>query len=305
MSADHVPVLLEETVEALCPAPRACLLDGTLGLGGHASRWLEATEVAGEVGSVVGLDRDPHAISRARERLERRFPGHITYVHSSYEDAPEAVATARRGPVDAALLDLGASSLQLDTAERGFSFRLPGPLDMRMDPDPAVPTAADLVNDSGEAELSRIFSEYGEEPAAARVAKAIVAERARAPFRDTLRLAESVARACGGRRGKLHPATRVFQALRVAVNDELGRLARGLPAMASTLRVGGRFGVISFHRLEDRQVKSFFDEGARQGRFRLCGSVAPGGAETHRNPRARSARLRVAEVTGSQDGAGA
>ena len=189
--------------------------------------------ISGAVGSVVGLDRDAHALSRARERLEGRYPGRATYVHASYEDAPRAVASARRTDVDAALLDLGASSLQFDTPERGFSLQAAGPIDMRMDPDGDGPTAADLVNGSPAEELERIFKEYGDEPAAARIARVIVDERRRAPFRDTLRLAEAVARAVGGRRGKLHPATRVFQALRVAVNDEMSTMPLNIHTMAT------------------------------------------------------------------------
>jgi 16S rRNA (cytosine1402-N4)-methyltransferase len=298
MRPAHVPVLLREVLEAFCPAPEACLLDGTLGLGGHAIGWLEATEVSGAVGSVVGLDRDSHALSRAQERLEGRYPGRTTYVHASYEDAPRAVATARRTNVDAALLDLGASSLQFDTPERGFSLQAAGPIDMRMDTEGPGPTAADLVNESSADELERIFREYGDEPGAARIARAIVDERRRAPFRDTLRLAEAVAQAVGGRRSKLHPATRVFQGLRVAVNDEMGRLDRGLPAVAGTVRPGGVLGVISFQRHEDRRVKHFLDEASRDGRLEVLPSVVPGRQETRVNPRSRSARLRLARLTG-------
>jgi len=296
MTAEHIPVLFAEVLHARAPRAGGRLLDGTLGLAGHASGWLEATEVAGEVGNVVGLDRDTHALAIAQERLEGRFPGRTAYTHASFERAQEAVAAARHGLVDAALLDLGASSLQFDSPERGFSFRAPGPLDMRMDPADDGPTAADLVNASPESELERIFREYGDEPAARRVARAIVAERDRAPFRDTLRLAETVAQATGGRRGKLHPATRVFQSLRVAINDEMGRLERGLPAVASVVRAGGRMAVITFQRHEDRRVKRFFAEGARAGRFRVLPAVTPTPEEERINPRSRSARLRVVEV---------
>jgi len=167
---------------------------------------------------------------------------------------------------------------------------------MRMDPASAGETAADVVNRRTAEELERIFSEYGEEPAARRVAAAVVEERRRAPFRDTLRLAETVARATGGRRGKLHPATRVFQALRIEVNDEIGRLRRGLPAVASVVRPGGRLGVLSFHRLEDREVKRFLSEGERRGAFRALPSATARPDEVRRDPRARCARLRAAEV---------
>ncbi len=301
MPTAHVPVLLEEVLEALQPGPRAVLLDGTLGVGGHSSAWLRATVDAGEAGRVVGADRDAVVLAQASERLDAEFPGALHAHHGSYEEAAEAVRAADLPSVDAALLDLGVSSVQLDQAERGFSFRAPGPLDMRMDPGSGGETAADLVNARDEDELADVFTRFGEEPAARRVARAIVSERRTAPFRDTLRLAECVARAAGGRRGRLHPATRVFQALRIAVNDELGRLERGLPAVADCVHPGGRMGVITFHRLEDRLVKDFFRAGKRGGRFRVLPDRTPTGGERGRNPRSRSARLRAVEVlTGSE-----
>lgn len=296
--AAHVPVLLREVLEALAPRGGATLLDGTLGLGGHSLAWLEATAAAGATGRVVGLDRDAEVLERARERIEERFPGRLHTRHGSYEECAAALEDAGIDAADAALLDLGASSVQLDDPARGFSFRAAGPLDMRMDPREEGVTAAEVVNGAPEEELERIVSEYGEEPAARRVARRIVEERARAPFRDTLRLAEVVAEAVGGRRGRLHPATKVFQALRIHVNDELGRLRRGLPAVAASVRPGGRMGVISFHRLEDRLVKGFFAAG--QGdRFREIGSRTPGREEERTNPRSRSARLRAVEVLGA------
>lgn len=296
MIAAHRPVMPVETIDALAPAAGASLFDGTLGLGGHSMAWLEATSRLGRVGRVVGVDRDRAALSEARSRLDAAFPGCASTRHGSYEEAPAAVAGAGLAAVDAALLDLGASSLQLDSAERGFSFQAGGPLDMRMDPDGKGATAADIVNSRTIAELEEIFFELGEEPMAHRAATAIAVERARAPFRDTLRLAETVSRALGGRRGRMHPATRVFQALRIAVNDELGRLRRGLPAVASTLRDGGRFAVLSFHRLEDREVKSFFRDGQMRGAFRDVCDAVPARDEVASNPRSRSARLRAVEV---------
>ncbi|MCE9636947.1 MAG: 16S rRNA (cytosine(1402)-N(4))-methyltransferase RsmH [Planctomycetes bacterium] len=291
----HRPVLVRETIQALAPRAGAWLLDGTEGLGGHSVAWLDATVAAGGVGRVVGIDRDGDALAAARVRLDAAFPGRSHLHHGSYEEAVDAVAAAGAPSVDAALLDLGASSLQLDAAARGFSFQVPGPLDMRMDGTGAGDTAADLVNHASETELARIFTDLGEEPAAVRIARAIVADRSKAPFRDTLRLAESVARATGGRHGRLHPATRVFQALRIAVNDELGRLRRGLPAVTSAVRAGGRIGVISFHRLEDREVKRFFEAAQSCGALRVLGDVAPTQDEVRSNPRSRSARLRWAE----------
>lgn len=291
----HVPVLTLETIDALAPTAGASLFDGTLGLGGHAAAWLDATERLGGAGRVVGMDRDPEALSLATARLEAAHPGRLQTRHGSFEDAAAAVAAAGLSSVDAALLDLGASSLQLDSAGRGFSFEKSGPLDMRMDTTGGA-TAADLVNRRTIPELAEIFSEFGEEPMAEKVARAIVVERARAPFHDTLRLAETVARAVGGRRSRLHPATRVFQALRIAVNDELGRLRRGLPAVAAVVRRGGRLAVLSFHRLEDREVKDYFRGGERRGEFRSVCDATPSSGEQRSNPRSRSARLRAVEV---------
>ena len=286
--------MLEETLDVLRPAAGAALLDGTVGLGGHSAGWLERTRDAGGTGRVIGLDRDAAALEHARARLDNVAEGRATLVHASYETARETLDGAGTADVDAALLDLGASSLQLDDAARGFSFRSPGPLDMRMDAGDEGPTAADVVNHGSEDELAAIFSEHGEEPRARAVARAVCTERRRAPFRDTLRLAECVARAVGGRRGRLHPATRVFQALRIEVNRELERVERGLPAVASCVRSGGVLAVLTFHRLEDRLVKTFFKD--RQ-RFRDLGDAVPSASEQRRNPRSRSARLRAVEVT--------
>lgn len=296
MMAVHVPVLLDEVLDALAPTAGGVLFDGTLGLGGHSSAWLGATAAAGALGRVVGTDRDAEALAEARSRLESEYPGRVHFHHGSYEEVAAARDAAGLPPFDAALLDLGASSLQLDRAERGFSFARPGPLDMRMDASAGV-TAADIVNEWRPAELERIFREFGEEPGAARVADAIAAERRRAPFRDTLRLAEAVARATGGRRGRLHPATRVFQALRIAVNDELGRIERALPLVAAELAPGARFGVLTFHRLEDRLAKRFFRDGERAGRFEVLPDRTPTRAEERANPRSRSARLRAVVLT--------
>jgi 16S rRNA (cytosine1402-N4)-methyltransferase len=290
----HLPVLVEESIAALAPRAGAVLLDGTVGLGGHALAWLRATVAAGEAGRVLGLDRDPHAIAIAQARLDAEFPGRATLRRAAFETAPAAVGSMTP---DAALLDLGVSSMQLDDPARGFSFQAAGPLDMRMSGAAGeTESASDLVNSRSAAELTRIFTEYGEEPAARKIADAIVADRAVAPFRDTLRLAETIARATGGRRGRLHPATRVFQALRIETNDEMGSLRRGLPAVTSTVRPGGRVAVITFHRLEDAECKRFLADGASRGALRLLPDRTPSRAEVGRNPRARSARLRAAEV---------
>lgn len=300
----HVPVLRDEVVALLAPAPGRVYLDGTLGGGGHS----EALLAAGA--RVVGLDRDAEALARAAERLAG-FGGRFEAVHGNFAAAGDLPAVRRAAPFDGAVLDLGVSSPQLDTAARGFSFRHDGPLDMRMDSS-CGGTAAELVNTAEEAELARLFREFGEEPQARRVARAIVAERERVAFTRTAQLAALIEKLLG-RRGRAHPATRVFQALRMAVNDEMGALRRALATIPSLLRGGARLAVITFHSLEDRMVKTFFREGSREMldrpewpaprpnpelRFRdlTRKPIEPGAAEVAANPRARSARLRAVEI---------
>lgn len=300
----HEPVLRDEVVALLQPAPGRVFLDGTLGGGGHSESLLV------EGARVVGLDRDRDSLEHASVRLAR-FGDRFTAVQGNFADAPELPAVRAAAPYDGALLDLGVSSHQLDTPGRGFSFRHDGPLDMRMDPSAGEPAAL-LVNSAGEAELTRIFREFGEEPQARRVARAIVAERERLPFTRTGQLAALIEKILG-RRGRVHPATRVFQALRIAVNDELGSLRRALVTLPPLLKAGARLVVITFHSLEDRMVKTFFRAGSEQWldrpewpaprpnpdwRFRdlTRKPLAPGEGETGRNPRARSARLRAVEI---------
>ncbi len=300
----HVPVLRDEVVALLEPAPGRVFLDGTLGGGGHS----EALLAAGA--SVIGLDRDRESLAHAANRLAT-YGGRFRAVHGNFAEADRLAEVRRSAPFDGALLDLGVSSHQLNTAERGFSFRQDGPLDMRMDPSEGL-TAADLVNNSEEAELVRIFREYGEEPQARRVARAIVAERERAVFARTGQLAALIEKLLG-RRGRTHPATRVFQALRMAVNEETAALRRALSVVPDLLRSGARFAVITFHSLEDRVVKTFFRAGSEQWldrpewpaprpnpawRFRdlTRKPVEPSEAEVAANPRARSARLRAVEM---------
>jgi len=300
----HEPVLRDEVAALLQPAPGRVFLDGTLGGGGHS----EALLLAGA--RVVGCDRDAEALEHASERLAA-FGDRFTAVRCNFADAEKSPAVLASAPYDGALLDLGVSSHQLDTPGRGFSFRHDGPLDMRMDPAEGEPAAL-LVNSADEAELTRIFREFGEEPQARRMARAIVAERERLPFTRTGQLAALIEKVVG-RRGRLHPATRAFQALRIAVNDELGSLRRALVNIPPLLKAGARFVVITFHSLEDRAVKNFFRTGSEQWldrpewpaarpnpawRFRdlTRKPLSAGTRETGRNPRARSALLRAVEI---------
>lgn len=274
----HEPVMVAEVTELL--GDRRIVLDLTVGAGGHA----EALLAAG-VGRVIGIDRDPEALRLASARLAR-FGARFAAVRARFSRPPV------QGPVDGVLYDLGLSSMQLDRPERGFSYRLAGPLDMRMGPD--GPSAMELVNEAPEAELARIIAGYGEEPRARRVAAAIVRARGRAPIRTTEELARIVAGALGRRRGGPHPARRTFQALRIAVNEELDELAASLPRAAALLPPGGRLVVIAYHSLEDRIVKRFL-LGEPSLRVLTRGPRRPSAAERERNPRARSAKLRAAE----------
>jgi len=277
----HEPVMVAEVIEYL--GGRGTVLDMTLGAGGHAQALLESG-----VERLVGVDRDPDAIAMAMERLSR-FGERFTAVSARFSDMPA------ENRVDGVLYDLGVSSMQLDRPERGFSYRQPGPLDMRMGGgDEEGETAADLVNTASEEELARIVFEYGEERRSRRIAAAIVRARARKPIETTDELARVVAGALGANRGGPHPARRTFQALRIAVNRELEELAASLPRAASVLAPGGRIVVISYHSLEDRITKRFLlsDPSLRVLTKKV---VRPSAAEASRNPRARSARLRAAE----------
>ena len=301
--APHRPVLLDEVVEAIGPAPDRRLLDATFGAGGYSRAFLEAGA------QVLAFDRDPSA-RRFAEPLARDFPGRFELTLRRFSELESGLAEAGLSACDGVAFDLGVSSMQLDQAERGFSFMRDGPLDMRMGTE--GPTAADLVNTAEEAELSRLFWTLGEERASRRIAARIVKRRATEPFERTLDLAETVERAVGGRKGApIHPATRVFQALRIAVNEELAELQAGLDAAERVLAPGGRLVVVTFHSLEDRIVKGYFAE--RAGRtpagsrhrppsepgpeptFELLfnGARGAGAAETAANPRARSAKLRA------------
>ena len=298
----HTPVLLAEVVAALAPGPGKTIVDGTFGAGGYSRAFIETGA------TVVAFDRDP---SVAPFAAPLAASGRFRLIARTFSNMVEAVG---EGAVDGVALDLGVSSMQMDQAERGFSLMRDGPLDMRMGAEGL--SAADLVNEAQPAELARIFRVYGEERQARRVAGAIMRRRDEAPFQRTLDLAAVVERALGGRRGaKIHPATRVFQALRIAVNEELTELEAGLVAAERSLKVGGRLAVVSFHSLEDRIVKAFL--ATRAGRlgapsrhlpprpagqapsFTLLhnGAQAPADAEIAANPRARSAKLRAATRT--------
>lgn len=304
----HVPVLLGETLEALDPRPGRRFVDGTLGGGGHAEAVLRASAPDGRL---LGLDRDEAAIARCRERLAP-FGGRFEAVHSDFARLGDVARERGFAPADGVLLDLGVSSFQLDEPARGFSFRADGPLDMRMDRSRGR-TAAELLDSFGDdwRALAKLLRDFGEEPAAARVARAVLEEHAKARIDSTARLAAVVEKACGGRRGAArHPATRTFQALRIAVNGELEQIEAALEAALGILAEGGVLAVITFHSLEDRLVKRAFaghegrDVALQQGGSRWEGRlpavrrlsrrpVAPSPAECAANPRARSAKLRA------------
>lgn len=303
----HGAVLVAAVVQWLRPRPGARLVDGTVGLGGHAVALLEAAPGT----TLLGIDRDPEALALAAQRLAA-FGDRVCLRRSSFAELPALLAAQGWADgADAILLDLGVSSLQLDDPARGFSFRAAGPLDMRLGPGGAL-TAAAVVNTWDEGALARIIARYGEEPRARAIARAIVRAR---PLADTAELARVVAGVAGVGKPGLHPATRTFQAIRIAVNDELGALERVLAEGWRLLRPGGRMAILAYHSLEDRAVKQAFRRWAARclcppGLPRCtCGwrprvailtphPVRPDAEEVARNPRARSARLRVVERLG-------
>ncbi len=284
----HRPVLRDEVLAWLDPKEGSVLVDGTAGAGGHTRALAERV---GATGRVIGLDRDPAMLALAGRATEG-LP--VTLVVSAYSRVRAVLADLGLGAVDGVLLDVGLSSDQLAWADRGFSFGADGPLDMRYNPVEGDPSAADLVNTLGEQELARIFYEYGEERYSRRVARRLVEARRAAPVETTGRLAEIVRRSIPGKWGPIDPSTRVFQALRIAVNDELGHLERTLALLPEVLKIGGRAAVISFHSLEDRRVKHAFRDDPRFNVLtRKPVTASPG--ELANNPRARSAKLRVAQ----------
>ena len=309
-SATHIPVMLERCVEILGPAlerPGAVVLDATLGLGGHSEAFLQRFPEA----RLIGLDRDPQALEASGRRLAP-FGERATLVHAVYDEIPEVLARLGVAELSGTLFDLGVSSLQLDMRERGFAYSYDAPLDMRMDSSRGI-TAAEIVNTYPAADIARILRDYGEERFARRIADNIVAEREKEPFTTTARLSELVRDSipAATRRTGGHPAKRTFQALRIAVNDELPVLERALPAAVAATGLGGRIAVLSYHSLEDRLVKRVFAAASEsaappglpvvpeqyQPKFRLLtrGAEPPTESEIAENPRAASAKLRAAE----------
>jgi 16S rRNA (cytosine1402-N4)-methyltransferase len=290
LSARHTPVLAEEAVHWLRVKPEGTYLDATVGLGGHAVEIVKRLTS----GRLIGMDRDQQALDGARQRL-REYEERVTLVHADFSRVLELSRELQWPPLDGVLADLGVSSLQLDAGERGFSFRLAGPLDMRMDKESGM-TAADIVNQVAESELADLLYRLGEEHDSRRIARAIVRAR---PIRDTEHLATVVAGARASRgRQKLHPATKTFLALRIAVNREMEALARFLERAPATMNSGGRWVVLSYHSLEDRLVKQSFRRWAQEGALKVLTPkvVRPSQAEIVANPRARSAKMRVAEI---------
>ena len=304
--APHIPVLLAEVAEALGIGRGGTFLDGTFGAGGYASAILDGHPD----NRVVAIDRDPDAIAGGRALVDGA-DGRLTLVQDRFDRLDEIAAEAGTAQLDGVVLDIGVSSMQLDRAERGFSFRHDAPLDMRMEQ--SGRSAADLLNEAGETEIADILYRYGEERRSRAIARAIIERRRREPFSGTAELADLVARYVRAEPGH-HPATRTFQALRIAVNDELGQLERALDAAERALAPGGRLVVVTFHSLEDRIVKQFMQERAsrtpRASRHLPSpeaasptfvpitrGPVTAGDDELARNPRARSAKLRAATRT--------
>jgi len=300
--------MLEETLKALLPARGGLFVDATVGLGGHA----EAILAASGDSRLIAIDRDAEALARASERLQP-YGDRVELIHSDFRSLPGILDKRGRPPLAGIFADLGVSSFQIGSPERGFSFQLEGPLDMRMDRSQPL-TAAAIVEHEDEEELARIFFEYGGERRSRRIARAVVREREHRAFRTTTHLAEVVARASGGGYHRIHPATRVFQALRIAVNGELDGLAEFVDASALALAAGGRLVVLTFHSLEDRHMKqrmrwlAFRCSCSRNLPHCACGQpnllvlltrkpLRPSEEEIRANPRSRSAKLRAAERT--------
>ncbi|WP_372806928.1 16S rRNA (cytosine(1402)-N(4))-methyltransferase RsmH [Pontiella sp.] len=306
----HIPVMLNECLEALITDPKGIYVDGTLGNGGHSTAIFDRLEAGG---LLIGFDRDLDAIERVKGTLKSEQGKRVELVHDNYANMADRLDRLGVDRIDGLLLDLGVSSFQLDIADRGFSFMQDAPIDMRMDQTQGQ-TAAELVNTASEQELADIIYRYGEDRASRRIARAIVDARAKMTIETTGQLAGIVERAKGGRKGrKTHPATQTFQALRMAVNDELAGIEQVLETMVGRMKPGGRMAVLTFHSLEDRLVKQFFgrhvprEESLQQGGVRRIYEAPPvewiwkkplvaTAAEQAANPRSRSAKLRAVET---------
>lgn len=300
----HIPVLLNEVVESIAPKDGGVYVDGTFGAGGYTRAVLDAADC-----TVYAIDRDPDAI-REGQKLVDAYKGRLHLLHGTFGEMAELVRGEGVDFVDGVMLDIGVSSMQIDRAERGFSFQKDGALDMRMSQNGL--SAADVLNTFGEREIADIIYKYGEERFSRRIAAAVVEQRKTAPFKTTLEFADLIRRTVPHKREDIDPATRSFQALRIYVNDELGQLESGLSAAHNLLKAGGRMAIVSFHSLEDRIVKTFMQEKsgktANPSRYMPVVEkqaatlktitkkpILPTESETKFNPRARSARLRVAE----------
>jgi len=300
----HIPVLFQEVLDVLSPVSGGLYVDGTIGAGGHSRGILERSSPDGKL---IGFDRDPAALALAKSNLAE-FSDRVTLIHGSYHELVSHLNNRNWHTVDGILIDLGLSSMQIDSPERGFSFRYDAPLDMRFDPDQSF-SASDLVNEFSREELAEIIFTYGEEKFSRRIADAIIANR---PLRTTKELAELIKSVVPHTKSKIHPATRTFQALRIVVNNELNALEAFLPAALEVLKPGGRLAVIAFHSLEDRIVKVYFRQESRgcicppeipicvcehKARIKEISRrpIRPGDHEIDQNPRARSAKLRAAE----------
>lgn len=289
MNTFHQPVLLHEVIEGLKVKKNGKYLDGTIGGGGHAQAILKLD------GKILGLDCDPEALNRAREFLSAACPTSWRLVKGNFKDLAKIAAANDFNQVDGVLLDLGVSSHQLETPERGFSFNDDGPLDMRMDPELKV-TAADLINGLGKNELKKLFQKLGEERLAAKLAEAVADARRLSPIVTCRQLGEVILKV-KPKKGKIHPATQIFQALRIVVNDELNNLKEALFEALAILKTGGRLVVISFHSGEDKIVKNFLREEASLGQLKMITKkpIRPSWEEIKQNPRSRSAKLRIGE----------
>ena len=290
---EHLPVMLEETLRCLAPRPGETMLDGTLGLGGHAVEILSRLSPGGEL---IGLDRDPEALALAAKRLDG-VGGNYRLLHGTFDRVGELLKEleiSSDGAFDGLLLDLGVSSMQLDRAERGFSFRNDGPLDMRMDPGEEESAASWLAQAPVE-EIARVIRRYGEEPQAGKIARAIDRGRRERPITTTTELSSLIEELVPRRGKKIHPATKTFQAIRIAVNRELDCLRDALEKLDRYMKPGGRVVVLSYHSLEDRLVKTVFRDRVREGLFisHPDGLQRPTQTEVQSNPRSRSARLRA------------